>query len=278
MTCSRHPAAVLSVLLPLVACGGGPPGPPALEHALPTTQAVVYDYENDAVIRVSLMGQNLQVSQEGDAELAVRFSETSGGVGVTLEVRSLAATLRQPMGAPLQVDEGAVQGPLAFTLDRLGRATVSQQPEVRPEASQMISPLGLAHTFFPTLPGRAVMPGERWVDTVSFEGPGGDVAEESVFTYTVLGDTVVDRRALLRIGLQGHTESRSTLDVGGMAVRQTSELDVTGHVLWDYQAGLMMESSQVGTGSGTVSIPIAPAPLPITIETTRRARLRAGGS
>lgn len=277
MTCSRHPATVLSALLLLTACGGGPPGPPALEHALPTTPAVVYGYENDAVIRVSLMGQNLQVSQEGDAELAVHFSEASGGLGVSLEVRSLAATLRQPMGAPVQVDEGAVRGPLVFTLDRLGRATVSQQPEVRPEASQMISPLGLAHTFFPTLPGRAVMPGERWVDTVSFEGTGGDV-EESVFTYTVLGDTVVDRRAVLQIGLQGSTRSTSTLEVGGMAVRQTSELDVTGHVLWDYQAGLMVESSQVGSGSGTVSVPIAPAPLPITIETTRRARLRASGS
>ena len=65
----------------------------------------------------------------------------------------LVATLTQPMGAPVQVDEGYVTGPLLFSLDRQGNATVTGQPEVRAEASQMVSGLDLAHGFFPGLPG-----------------------------------------------------------------------------------------------------------------------------
>ena len=67
------------------------------------------------------------------------------------------------MGPPVTVDESHVDGSLEFSLDRLGNASVSARPTVQAEASQMVSGLGLAHTFFPGLPGRAVAPGDRWV-------------------------------------------------------------------------------------------------------------------
>lgn len=141
----------------------------------------------------------------------------------------------------------------------------------------MFSALRMAHTFFPTLPGRAVVPGDQWVDTISFAGTTSTDGEEvSVFEYTVRGDTVVDGRTLIRIDLEGRVESASAIDMGGMEVRQSSNVDVTGHVLWDYQARVMYEVSRSGTGTGTVSVPIAPGPLPISVRTTERATLRTG--
>jgi hypothetical protein len=89
-----------------------------------------------------------------------------------------------------------------------------------------------------------------------------------------MGDTVIAGRSLLTIEFRGTTESSSSFDVAGMAVSQASELAVQGHVLWDYQAGLMFESHRVGTGSGTVNVPLMPGPVPITVETVQTARLQ----
>jgi hypothetical protein len=258
----------------LVACG--PPSPPALAYGVPSTTEVVYDFADTTYVVVSVMGQSLEMSQAGVARYAIDFSPAPRGVSVSLSVEALAATINQPMGAPLRIDENDVEGMLVFTLDRRGSSTVSREPEVQPQASLMVSGMSIAHTFFPRLPGRAVVAGEEWVDTVSFEGRegAGGRRETSVLRYTVVGDTVVSGRPLLVISLRGTTQSANDMSVSGMNVSQSSELEVQGRILWDYQRGMMVESVKRATGRGTASVPIAPAPLPITIESTQRARLR----
>ena len=258
------------------ACAGGPPSPPSLSYGMPELEDVSYGYADTTVVSISLMGQGVELSQEGVAEYAVSFSPDPEGVGVTLTVPSLSASINQPMGEALRLDEGDVSGQLVFSLDRRGAATLTETPEVSDEASQMVSGLGLANGFFPRLPGRAVAVGESWTDTISYEGFQGPrrATETTVLTYTALGDTVVDGRALLAISVEGTTSSSNDIDVSGMTVSQTSELDVTGTVLWDLQGGLMFESVKSATGSGTVRIPIAPQPLPISIRSTQRARIQ----
>jgi hypothetical protein len=115
------------------------------------------------------MGQSMEMSQEGTAQFVVSFGSDPSGVQVTMNVDALSATINQPMGAPVRVDEGAVDGSLVFLLDRMGNATPGQMPDVGVEASQMVSGLSLAHTFFPGLPGRAVASGEV---SVRDHGPG----------------------------------------------------------------------------------------------------------
>ena len=262
--------------LALSACGGGPPGPPALAYQSTSIEDARYDYSNETVVSLSVMGQSMEMSQEGTAELAVSFGSDPNGVQVTMNVEALSATINQPMGAPVQVDEGAVDGSLVFLLDRMGNATLGQMPDVGVEASQMVSGTSLAYTFFPGLPGRTVALGDVWVDTVTFEGEGaaGPQSETTILEYTMVGDTVIAGRSLLAIEFIGTTASSSSFDVAGMAISQASELDVEGHVLWDYQAAVMFESHKVGTGSGTVRVPIMPGPVPITVETVQTARLQ----
>lgn len=272
--------ALSTLALTSVFAACGPPSPPALAYRVPATPEVAYEYADTSVVTVSVMGQSLEMSQRGVGTYGVGFASLPEGVRVTLTVRSLDASLAQPMGAPLRVDEGDVDGSLVFTLGRRGEATIIERPDVEAQASLMVSALSLAHTFFPRLPGRAVAPGDSWVDTIAFAGDQteGNRSERSVVRYTVMGDTVVSGRPLLVIALDATTESSNAMVVSGMSVSQESELDVRGVILWDHQRGLMVESVRRASGSGTASVPIAPAPLPIRIESTQRVRLSGSPS
>lgn len=263
-----------AVIIMLSACGGG--GPAELGYGVPATSQVDYSYGDTTVVSVSMMGQSMEIAMRGEATYAVGFARAGSGVGVTLLVESLSGSVSMPMAAPQTLSESDVEGELAFTLDRYGNATVTSTPEVSTEASRMISSLATAHTFFPGLPGRAVSPGDEWVDTVSYEGDAelGATTEKSVLRYTVAGDTVVAGRTLLKIALAGTSELSNEMDMGGMMVAQSSNVDVTGHVLWDASAGLMYEVVRASTGRGSVSVPIAPQALPIEVRSVQRARLR----
>lgn len=269
-----HRSLVLAALsLALSACAGGAP---ALEYGIPTPGDVRYTYGDTTTVTVSVMGQNLEVAQRGVVDYAVSFSPAPAGVNVTMSVSELEGTLTQPMGAPVRIDGNDVEGVLVFAMDRQGNTVVAERPTVSMEASQLVSGLALSHTFFPGLPGRSVSVGDMWVDTVSYQGTegAGDRSETSVFRYTVVGDTVVSGRGLLKIALDGTSELTATLDVQGMSVSQRSEVEVEGYVLWDAGAGLMVERRSVATGSGTASVPIAPGPIPIRVRASQTIRLQ----
>ncbi len=255
------------------ACAGGAP---ALEYGVPSPGDVRYVLGDTTTISVNIMGQSLEMAQRGVVDYAVSFTPAPEGVNVTMAVSELQGTLSQPTGGSIRIDTDDVQGVLVFALDREGNAVVAEQPTVSAEASQLVSALTLAHSFFPGLPGHPVNVGDAWVDTVSYQGDEGAGArsETAVYHYAVLADTVVDGRALLHIGMQGESESSATLSVEGMSVSQRSEVDVEGWVLWDPAAGLMVERRSTASGSGTATVPIAPAPIPIRVNSTQTVRLQ----
>jgi len=259
------------------ACSSGPPGPPSLAYGDQGVNTLMYQHGDTTNVSLSVMGQSMDVTQAGVALYGVALSSADGGVGVTISVQELDATISQPMGAPIRIDQGDVDGDLVFTMDRTGTTlNVTERPSVTDEASQMVSGLALSHTFFPGLPGRAASVGESWVDTVAFEGEDGPGvrSETSILTYTVVGDTLVDGRALLNISMEGTALSEQDLEMGGMAIHQESEVAIEGYVLWDFQAGVMFELYRRSTGSGTVALPIMPTPIPMEVVSTQRTRLR----
>ncbi|MDH3424836.1 MAG: hypothetical protein OEN00_17690, partial [Gemmatimonadota bacterium] len=135
-------------------------GSSALQYGVPTTSEVRYAYADTSAVEVNVMGQNLEMTQRGIAEYAVSFAPAADGVNVTMSVIDLDATLSQPMGAPVRVDESDVEGALVFKLDRFGNSVVAERPRVEVTASQMVSGLALAHSFFPGLSGRAAEVGD----------------------------------------------------------------------------------------------------------------------
>lgn len=265
----------LPVLLFAAACAGGPPGPPSLQYGDHAVSALTYEHADTTEVSVSMMGQSLAIGQSGAAVFDVALSDAADGVNVLLTVRSLDATISQPMGAPMRVDEGSVSGNLAFSMDRRGKSSVTAVPDVAVEASQLVSAHSLAHSLFPGLPGRGVMPGDSWVDTVQYSAAeaGSDRSELSVTTYTVEGPVMVGEREFLRIGFTGTTTLETDFDMSGMSITQESDLDFEGHVLWDLRDGVMFEHVRQASGSGTVSVPVVPQALPIEITSTQRTRL-----
>ena len=263
------------LLVGLSACAAGVP---TLEYGMPSPDNVRYAFADTTTVGVSMMGQTMEIGQRATAEYAVAFSPAPAGVNVTMSLSDLSGEITQPMGAPLRVDESAVEGVLVFSLDRHGNAVVAETPEVELTASQMVSGLSLAHSFFPGLPAASVVPGDSWVDTVTYEGEEGpgDRSESAVVRYTVVGDTVVAGRPLLRLDLEGTSSSTAEVAVAGMTVRQASELQTEGYVLWDPQAGLMVERYTEATGRGSAAVPVAPDPIPIRIRTRRHVRLLGG--
>lgn len=276
MSASTSRRAILAslTLVALSACAGG--GATTLGYGVPGRAQVTYAYGDTTVVSVRMGGQSMELGMRGAAEYGVRFAEAPSGVRVTLSVEDLAATLSVPMAGTERIDESQVRGDLVFVLDAEGNATIERSPEVDLSASRMISGLTTAHTFFPGLPARAVVPGDRWVDTVSYQGDAemGDVTENAIVAYTLRADTVVDGRTLAHIGLSGTTTITNTMSMGGADIRQASTIDLTGHVLWDRAAGLMTEVIRTGTGRGTVQVPGVPLPLPIELQSSQQARLR----
>ncbi|MDE0899060.1 MAG: hypothetical protein OSA81_08595 [Longimicrobiales bacterium] len=260
----------------LAACGGGPPGPPTLAYGSQATNKLTYQHGDTTAVSVSIMGQSMEVNQSGVATYAVGFSSVPDGVGVTMSLQDLEASITQPVGAPIQLDESGVQGDLTFVMGRTGNTvSIGERPAVTDEASQMVSGLSLAYMFFPGLPGIGAMMGDSWVDTVSFEGEDGPGmrSETSVLTYVVEGDTVVAGRALLRISFSGTSSSEQDLEMGGMDIHQESEAEVLGYVLWDHNESIMFEHHRVATGSGTLSLPIMPTAIPMDVVSTQHTRL-----
>ena len=264
------------VLFFAAGCASGPPSPPALAYGVPSNADAVYSLGDTTMVEVNALGQRMELGIEGSAVYDVHFSPASDGVDVRMSVRSLSARVTSPMGSPPSADESDIDGELVFSLDRMGNATITSEPVVSEVAAQVASGLVIANGFFPGLPGRAVMPGESWVDTIDYSGSdaAGTRTERSILRYTVRGDSIVGGRAYMAITLSGTSEVSNEMDLGGMKISQSSDVALEGLILWDVQNNQMFEARRSGTGRGTVSVPIAPIPLPIEIETTQRARLQ----
>jgi hypothetical protein len=280
MAVARHALPLSAALvLPLAACAGGSTSPPALAYGLPTPAAVSYDVLDTATISIEALGQSLDLRVESSAVYDLAFARADDGVGVTLTVADLEATVAVPMAGPITLDESSVSGDLVFTLDRRGNAALVSAPAVDETVGQLVPPMQIAHSFFPALPGTAVRSGDTWTDTISY-GDDGDAAaagagvQRSVLEYAAVGDTVVAGRPLLRIDFDGSAEVRQTLSMQGAEIEQATDLQLTGHVLWDRQAGLIYERVTTSTGTGNVRVAQMPAELPTRFQSVSRVRLR----
>ena len=263
---------LVAVTGPLVACGGGPAAPPALAYRLPAEAEVRYLVTDTAVISIEALGQSLALDVGSAGLYAVSFARAGEGLMVTVGVEDLDATLGVPMAGPMTFDETSVTGELAFTLGRRGEVTVVSTPEIDAAARQLVPPERMAHSFFPTLPGRAVSAGERWVDTVAFENEQ-DGGQRTILEYAVVGDTVVSGATLLHITFAGTSELSQALAMQGTEIEQRTNLDIEGDVLWDLQRGLMVERSTRMSGRGTVRTPLLPGELPTRYDMRSRTRL-----
>jgi len=265
--------------LALGACGGGPPSPPALAYTLPTETAVSYVSGDTARMDIDANGQSMQARVTATSTFATTFARAAdGGVQVSITVEDMDARMSNPAGPPASASEKDIDGPLVFTLDRRGEATVVSEPKLNQSAQQFFQPLMLAHTFFPRLPGRGVEPGTTWTDTVHVDGPQGEghVTMTAISTYTVVGDTMVGGRSVVRVDVAGTVDQTASGLIAGMDFSQSGSGSITGWVLWDMTRGLMTESYSETDARGTMDVSAAPFPLGIRVRQQARVKLAEG--
>jgi len=243
-----------------------------LAYRLPNETQAAYAVTDTATITISAMGQSLALEMASRARYALTFGRAGDGLAVTLGVADLEATLAVPMAGPISIDESAVSGDLVFTLDRRGDATVTSAPTVDQLASQLIPADQVAHSFFPALPGTAVGMGDTWSDTLSVESAETG-SLRNVLDYTVVGDTAVAGKSLLHIRVEGTSQVTQRLAMQGTEIEQTTNLTISGHVLWDLADGMMYERVTEMTGTGSVQTPLIPGRLPTRFEMRSTARL-----
>lgn len=264
------------LVLVLAACGG--PGgirpAPALAYRVPTPATVDYVSGDTARIQIEAAGQRFAVRVDVAARWRMAFEAAAQGVRVTATLSDLDARLSNPFGAAQTADESAVQGPMVFTLDDRGRATVLTVPTIKPLVAQFINGHGIAQGFFPRLPGRVSTSGTTWTDTVSYETDeaGARTAVESVTTYTAIGDTVAGGATYLLVRSIGTTTQSSTGAISGAKFSQRVGGTTAGHFLWDAAAAVVHELEYRSELTGTMEVAVAPVPLAVTVTSTIRQR------
>ena len=185
-----------ALLAPVAACTPAPAAvapTPALAYGVPAPALMDYLMGDTSRVEIRAADQSFPVDAAASERWRMEFAPAGDGSRITATLVDFSGSLICPLTAPQTIDESALSGPLVFTLDRRGRATIETLPGVTPAAVQLVSGAQIAHTFFPRLPGRAVTTtGESWVDTVAFTGEesGVRITSSYVTIYTGAADSL----------------------------------------------------------------------------------------
>lgn len=165
------------------------------------------------------------------------------------------------------MDESALAGDFVFEIDGRGRGSSMSSPQAEAIGGQVFAAPLLAHALLPRLPGRSTEVGDSWVDSVTYREvtEAGETEVTSTLSYTVVGEGDVGGRAVLDIEFGGPAVVTQNLSVEGATIRQASELDVTGRLRWDLEAGLLYENEMTMEGEGSVRVAVLPAALPTRV-------------
>ncbi len=246
-------------------------GGEALAYRVPATPNVTYHAVDTLAQTFNAPGAAATYILSMALTLATTFEDDPGGVRVTGDIEALSATMAGPMGTPqtLPLD---VTGAYVFIMGPRGSVEAISSPEF-PAQLQAVTPLGSFHyEWFPRLPGASVQPGENWVDTVawSHEGPQGRSSSSTVFSYTLVGDTLVAGRSFRKISIAGEAELTSEMEQNGADMETALAGSNAGHALWDRERGLLHSVEVAFDYRGTMNTPMGELPVSVTGSSRRR--------
>lgn len=144
-----------------------------------------------------------------------------------------------------------------FVIDRRGVVEVGSFPTLSGEAALLFSFAGHAHDLFPRLPDSVMDPGATWPDTVRWhvDLPEAEVTYRATLTHTLVGDTLVNGRQLLRIAVDGRLDNVTVTGVAGAATFRVLRGPVTGFVLWDPERRLVASAEYERDLAGSLERP-----------------------
>lgn len=221
---------------------GGPSPAGTLGYGLPSPPSAVYGIADTAQVAVTTSTGKLESAGGYALTLDLGFEMHPAGVRVRGIVDEIEGFLwnpgaqtgqPRPIGSPAETHD--------FVIDRRGVVVVRSFPTLSGDAALLFSFAGHAHDLFPRLPDSVVDPGATWPDTVRWhvDLPETEVTYRAILTHTLVGDTIVDGRPLLRIAVDGALDNVTVTGVAGAATYRVLKGPVTGFVLWDPERRLV---------------------------------------
>ena len=270
-------------ILPAAACAGGPsaaPGPDAgpttsLAYGVPSPPTALYHIEDSLVVDVSTPVGDMEVTTTMALTMNMVFGSDRTGIAAVGTVVGFNTLSTNSLTGARSADANDMSGPLALVLSRRGHVEIGAMPSLD-SAVVNLSPFpGVAFDIFPRLPGRPVARGATWLDTVmwSVVDETSESATRTIYTYTLMGDTLVDGTTLLNIAVEGDIAMQTVEGVGDTRVDTRLAGSATGYVLWDPERSLPKYSSLHRELEGTNQMPGAGS---VRMRITRHVRVRAG--
>ena len=260
-----------------IACAttGGSSPEDTLAYVVPSPATAVYEIVDTAAVYVNSPVGALDIPTNSATTLSMTFEMDPRGVRATGSVESFEASMSNPMQGTLSADLGDVTGHLEMVFGRRGVEEVVSVPAVAGPAAQLAPFHHIANDLFPRLPAGAVDPGATWVDTVTWTIGDGTIETNSttVYTHTLVGDTVVDGRTLRHIAVAGDVANDAEVLQAGTTITQSMTGSTTGFVLWDAERGLLAEAFFERELEGSMTMP-GMAPFNMGLEGPVRVRLR----
>jgi hypothetical protein len=244
------------------ACAGAPvaaPVAPTLAYALPAVNPATYLITDTTRILVTAPGERsveTTIALRGRVLLGVHVDS----VGLLASVRFDSVSGAFTVGAERSMTLDSADLPVDAVMLRLA-ADGADSLLVTPVFSAALSRISGGPSFvrhlFVSLPGRAVVPGTVWTDTLTLteEDEGVRSTTRAIVTSVLQGDTAIDGHTVHVIA----SSIAMSIEVSGVV----DDLEVVQHLtgtstaqtLWDDVRSLLVQREEHGTASGTMDLP-----------------------
>ncbi len=213
----------------------------ALAYAVPSVSSATYDVVDTILMSIGSPSGITELTAVAATTLSVSFDSDGDGMRVNAEVVDFAGSTGNRAMGMRSLGSDDARGSMIFVVGPTGAVEQVERPVLSADAGQFSLFNQLPYDLFPGLPGRVAGTGESWSDTVVWHSSVGGMETTSTMarTYTLAGNTVQDERSLLVIVLSAEVAISNSGSQGGRASGTTITGSLTGHLLWDAEAGLL---------------------------------------
>jgi hypothetical protein len=253
-----------AAMLGLACASSGQPGETltpssaALAYRMPASNPLTYEVADTMNISMSMGAMNVDVAANAAATMQLDFASTASGLNATLTYTTLSGSFTNSMGPSATIGESDKPGPATVSVSPRGGVTVlTRPPQLSATLRQVLGSESMYQRLFTRLPGRAVAPGDAWVDTLSVtdEAEGLTTSNIVILRSTLAGDTTVGGRSFRLIRSEGTTETNVAGNAGGFEIRQTLTGTIAATSLWDAARGILVQRLESTAANGTMDMP-----------------------
>ena len=228
------------------------PPPQQLAYRLPSPPTATYRVVDSTSVTMGTPMGPMEGSGASSFTFTATFSAEGDAVRVSGELTAFEARGNDPMRGPSSI--GRSQAGVGDFEVVLGLRGVREKVTGVLQGGESDLPIWADPTegMFPRLPAGEVQPGDTWVDTLSGHVAAAESERVAGYTYTLVGDTIVDGRPHLKVSFSGDVQL--LLNEGGASPNQELTGTETGFFLWDVGRGLVARAEVSRSYEGSVEI------------------------